>query len=278
MPEMASFRLVTLICSFFILHQVILAHPHRDLHHAHKDLHHAHALAHHQDSPSCVNPASIFDYSVKKREDFQASTCEVDTNPLHSIVARQSAATDDDYSCSETKPCSNGACCSKKTGYCNYGPDACGPDLGKNPSPNEVCWSNCDAVAECGRYALPAGKECPLNVCCSSFGFCGMTDEFCKAGDGKDDDDIGCQSNCKQPGSGSSDGDMQSRVIGYYEAWAHDRDCQSMDFKVGTTLTSYSNKNYTDCHDLANPGRRIYTSILFFRIYYSRRFQHCSHG
>lgn len=154
--------------------------------------------------------------------------CKIDENPLKEIVARQS---DDDYSCSESKPCSNGACCSKKTGYCNYGPEACGPDIGNNPSPNEVCWSNCDATAECGKFALPKGKECPLNVCCSEFGFCGMTEDFCDKGES---DDEGCQSNCDQPGSGSSGGDVQSTVIGYYEAWAHDRSCQSMDFEVQT--------------------------------------------
>lgn len=52
-----------------------------------------------------------------------------------------------------------------------------------------------------------------------------MTEEFCK----KDKDKKkGCQSNCDQPGSGASDGDVQSRVIGYYESWAHDRKCSGM--------------------------------------------------
>jgi chitinase len=55
--------------------------------------------------------------------------------------------------------------------------------------------------------------------------FCGMTDEFCDKGT---KDDPGCQSNCDQPGSGSSGGDVQKKVIGYYEAWAHDRKCQGM--------------------------------------------------
>ena len=52
-----------------------------------------------------------------------------------------------------------------------------------------------------------------------------MTDEFCDKGT---DDEPGCQSNCDQPGSGASGGDVQSRIIGYYEAWAHDRKCQGM--------------------------------------------------
>lgn len=55
-----------------------------------------------------------------------------------------------------------------------------------------------------------------------------MTEEFCKVSDVEDE---GCQSNCEQPGSGASDGNVQQRVIGYYEAWAHDRDCQNMNFK-----------------------------------------------
>lgn len=86
-----------------------------------------------------------------------------------------------------------GACCSKKTGYCNYGPKACGTN---NISPNEVCWSNCDAKAECGRIADPPGKKCPLNVCCSEYGFCGFTKDFCEKKSGKNK---GCQSNCDQP-------------------------------------------------------------------------------
>ncbi|KAL9594308.1 MAG: hypothetical protein Q9219_007102 [cf. Caloplaca sp. 3 TL-2023] len=51
------------------------------------------------------------------------------------------------------------ACCSKKTGYCNYGPEACGTN---GQSPNDKCWSNCDAHAECGEFAKTPGKECPL--------------------------------------------------------------------------------------------------------------------
>jgi hypothetical protein len=43
-------------------------------------------------------------------------------------------------------------------------------------SPNEVCWSNCDAKAECGKNAKIPGQKCPLNVCCGKWGFCGMTE------------------------------------------------------------------------------------------------------
>lgn len=39
----------------------------------------------------------------------------------------------------------------------------------------------------------------------------------------------GCQSNCGQPsGSGSSTSDVQSRIVGYYEAWQVDNVCAAV--------------------------------------------------
>jgi len=175
-------------------------------------------------APTCKNSVSPFDYSAKRQSDLEAPICPL--IPGVSLIQRSiEPRAEDDYSCSESKPCKNGACCPKATGYCNYGEKYCGTN---GQSPNEVCWSNCNAKAECGRDADPPGKKCPLNVCCSKYGFCGMTEEFCKKGT---KEDPGCQSNCDQPGSGASGGDVQKKVIGYYEAWAHDRKCQGMDFK-----------------------------------------------
>ncbi|OQO13612.1 hypothetical protein B0A48_01841 [Cryoendolithus antarcticus] len=78
------------------------------------------------------------------------------------------------------------------------------------------------AKSECGQYADPPGKDCPLNVCCSEFGFCGATEEFCT---GK------CQSNCvvdpPVPAGGSGITVLNNRVIGYYEAWAARRTCRT---------------------------------------------------
>ncbi|GIJ85609.1 hypothetical protein Asppvi_004468 [Aspergillus pseudoviridinutans] len=84
------------------------------------------------------------------------------------------------------------------------------------------CVSQCDAVAECGQYSETGNKTCPLNVCCSQYGFCGTTEEFC-SGD--------CQSNCElhpSPPEGASTDDVYRRVIGYYEAWSARRDCHPM--------------------------------------------------
>lgn len=109
------------------------------------------------DQPMCrVEAYDPFDDSVKlRRDDDDLPICE---NPAH---ASRLFKREDDYSCNESKACSNGACCGKTQGYCGYGPDYCGTT---GTSPNDVCWSNCDATAECGRYASTKGKTCPLNV------------------------------------------------------------------------------------------------------------------
>lgn len=126
--------------------------------------------------PLCVAVPS----SITSGQDFRAKVratpdvCSVHEGFFH-LAARDTV---DDYSCSETKSCSNGACCAK-TGYCNYGPEACGTD-GK--SPNDKCWSNCDAHAPCGKNSISGDVKCPLNVCCSQFGFCGATSDFCGEG------------------------------------------------------------------------------------------------
>ncbi|KAJ7155586.1 hypothetical protein C8R46DRAFT_1196404 [Mycena filopes] len=115
-------------------------------------------------------------------------------------------------SCTPNIPCSNGACCNGGTGFCGFGDKFCGA---------AVCTSNCNAKAECGVDAPPQNTTCPLNVCCSQFGFCGTSTDFC--GDG-------CQSNCgapNMPSCGTSQGTALKRRIGYYGAWASSRACMS---------------------------------------------------
>ncbi|QRW11038.1 chitinase [Ceratobasidium sp. AG-Ba] len=81
----------------------------------------------------------------------------------------------------------------------------------------------CTATAECGQYASVPGTKCPLNVCCSQYGFCGTTSEFC-------DPAQKCQSGCGQPSKPSSEGKTASqRIIGYYESWAGTRPCDQWD-------------------------------------------------
>ncbi|KAL5333928.1 hypothetical protein BJX70DRAFT_403108 [Aspergillus crustosus] len=127
------------------------------------------------------------------------------------------APEEEDYTCGPKRECSNKACCGPSN-VCGYGELYCG----------DGCQSNCDATAECGRDAAMPGQECPLNICCSQFGFCGTTADFC--GSGKcalltyPANAIltlkGCQSNCNDPERPSpAGGNVQNKVIGYYELW-----------------------------------------------------------
>ncbi|KAK7756344.1 hypothetical protein SLS62_001570 [Diatrype stigma] len=59
------------------------------------------------------------------------------------------------------------------------------------------------------------------------FGFCGTAADFCKV---TDDEETSCQSNCDQPGPKNKDGNVQKRIIGYYEAWNHKKSCVGMGF------------------------------------------------
>lgn len=63
--------------------------------------------------------------------------------------------------CNAQTPCPIAACCGTN-GLCGYSPSECG--AGK-------CTSKCDSKAECGQYGVSGKKNCPLNVCCSQFGY-----------------------------------------------------------------------------------------------------------
>ncbi|RBQ79345.1 hypothetical protein VDGD_21179 [Verticillium dahliae] len=56
-----------------------------------------------------------------------------------------------------------------------------------------------------------------------------MTEDFCEV---KDNGATGgCQSNCKQPGPKRKGSNQLDRVIGYYEAWRYNSECQGMPMK-----------------------------------------------
>jgi GH18 family chitinase/LysM repeat protein len=80
--------------------------------------------------------------------------------------------------------------------------------------------SNTTTVSQCGINALPGNENCPLNVCCSQFGNCGTTADFCGTG---------CQNGCDTIVRPSCEGSSSSkRTVGYYQSWADNRTCQSV--------------------------------------------------
>lgn len=91
------------------------------------------------------------------------------------------------------------------------------------------------SVAECGKDAPPGNQSCPLNICCSEFGHCGTTSDFC----GK-----GCQNGCEQPKKPTCDkASAAHRTVGYYESWARSRHCQEVK-PEGLNVTGFTHINY----------------------------------
>ncbi|KJZ72491.1 hypothetical protein HIM_08160 [Hirsutella minnesotensis 3608] len=129
---------------------------------------------------------------------------------LWALVAFQTVSAEPDYSCSKTKPCKVGCCGllnDQGVGVCGGGPDFCSP--GK-------CSSQCDWKSECDPgwgLQWSEASTCPLNVCCSKFGFCGTTPEFCN---GKVVQSPECPVDQKT---------AEKRTVGYYEGWSTQRSC-----------------------------------------------------
>lgn len=86
---------------------------------------------------------------------------------------------------------------------------------------DDVCVNNCDQKAECNPghwdHKYFRSEKCPLNVCCSEYGFCGTTKEFCGNKTVK-------RPHCPPHQVGEGLGGF-SRVVGYYESWARTREC-----------------------------------------------------
>ncbi|AEO68677.1 glycoside hydrolase family 18 protein [Thermothielavioides terrestris NRRL 8126] len=118
----------------------------------------------------------------------------------------------DDGKCSKKKPCKSGCCGpldDTGVGICGTGPKFCG----------KGCTSSCDYKSECDPgwgMQWSNSSKCPLNVCCSQYGFCGTTDQYCQ---GK----VVSVPQC-DPNKNSS----HARTIGYYEGWNWQRPCGTM--------------------------------------------------
>ena len=124
--------------------------------------------------------------------------------------------------CNAQTSCANGACCGSDN-LCGYSIKSCGTG----------CQHNCDAKSECGPYAPAETQKCPLNVCCSEFGFCGSTTEFCHWTNPADPIYPACDT--KYGGCGDVDrpscsggSSAAKRTIGYYESWSNTRKCQNV--------------------------------------------------
>ncbi|KAH7018572.1 glycoside hydrolase superfamily, partial [Microdochium trichocladiopsis] len=112
---------------------------------------------------------------------------------------------------------------------------------GRPPMPNQVQNVTCGPQV-IGTERPDDGTDikdlnpCPLKVCCSGWGYCGLTDEFCT--DTSIDDTPGthepntngCISNCGKIEITNNDTPPENFIrVGYFEAWNGDRPCLNMD-------------------------------------------------
>ncbi|KAH8649259.1 chitinase [Xylariales sp. PMI_506] len=141
---------------------------------------------------------------------------------LASSVVLADDPSSDPYYCSDSQPCTIGCCGTNNV--CGLGPSYCAPGN---------CTNSCDAKSDCdpGWGAQWSAKEsCPLNVCCSQYGFCGTTSEFC--GDEK----------VTSPSCTGGNSAAQ-KIIGYYEGWSTTRACKGLN-PEDLLFGAYTHLNY----------------------------------
>ncbi|KAM5561598.1 barwin-like [Rosa sericea] len=71
-----------------------------------------------------------------------------------------------------------------------------------------VCIISGGVAQQCGRQA--GGKTCAGNLCCSQYGYCGTSDDYCSPS-------TGCQSKCS--GGGGGGGESASNVRSTYDIY-----------------------------------------------------------
>ncbi|KAJ3122671.1 hypothetical protein HK100_011889, partial [Physocladia obscura] len=82
-----------------------------------------------------------------------------------------------------------------------------------------------DPTAQCG-LASAGNVTCPLNACCSKWGWCGMTEDYCTQNTTAPPGN-GCQTNCgmEAPPAMKVCDNVMKIAVGYYEGWAETRRC-----------------------------------------------------
>ncbi|KAB5587952.1 putative effector protein [Ceratobasidium theobromae] len=76
---------------------------------------------------------------------------------------------------------------------------------------------------QCGPESS-GNATCPLKACCSAYGYCGTTADFCNAAPNGDP----CISNCFMPTLPSCSSSQVMCTVGYYAGWASSRKCDNV--------------------------------------------------
>ncbi|KAG7115614.1 Chitotriosidase-1 like protein [Verticillium longisporum] len=145
---------------------------------------------------ACRSATPFLDFSAKIRRDYQLPVCSAGDSPddldHKNVESSNSASPFEEQSLSSLFA-------RQVVGGDDY---SCGPD---RPCKNGAC--------------------CPKKTLQCNYGekdFCEVKDNGATGG---------CQSNCKQPGPKGKGSKQLDRVIGYYEAWRYNSECQGMPMK-----------------------------------------------
>jgi GH18 family chitinase/LysM repeat protein len=107
-----------------------------------------------------------------------------------------------------------------------------------------------NSLSACGMTAPGSlfNSSCPLNACCSQWGFCGVTSDFCATTTSATNNPgtVGCQSNCGMDYIATSGPPSEFIKIGYWEEFQWERPCLNLD---GAGLQNMINEyDYTEIH------------------------------
>jgi hypothetical protein len=105
-------------------------------------------------------------------------------------------------------------------------------------------------------------NPCPLNVCCSRWGHCGTTEEFCKEGKAETespgtagDDGFGCISNCGMDVVNNGQAPSKFYKLGYFEGYNFNRPCLNMDVRgVVDHKEAYTDVHFSFAHISSGPN------------------------
>lgn len=130
---------------------------------------------------------------------------------------------------------------------------------GKNPMPLPVTGAVCGplvpgtvrpSTAKLG-WDLVNLNPCPLKACCSGFGFCGITGEFCTnttaqgAGPGTyKAGTAGCVSNCGTKITGNTAKPAKFISVGYFQGYNVGRPCLNMDASKLAAKTEFTHMHF----------------------------------
>ncbi|KGO43768.1 Peptidoglycan-binding Lysin subgroup [Penicillium expansum] len=188
----------------------------------------------------CCSAGSLPDIIPKKQSDGTCGTYTIQTNDNCAEIAAHFGVTQDDiYDLNEDT-----------WGWAGCGTNDLKADQviclseGNTPMPsplsNAVCGPQMPGTkAPSGDYTgwnLTKLNPCPLNACCSGWGFCGTTDEFCtespartKAPGAFQSGKNGCISNCGTYIVNNDDAPENFYHVAYFEVFNLKRECLNMD-------------------------------------------------